>query len=150
MADAALGIIVLGARLSLEGVIRLGASTILLVTALVSLTLIGGVGLGRALGLSGRLPLLIAVGTAICGNTAIIAPAPVVDADEREVSFAVATITLVGLAAVLVYPVLGVALELTDAGYGMWAGTAIGDTSQAWRPASATPRVPVRSPPSSS
>ncbi|HZJ04707.1 MAG TPA: putative sulfate exporter family transporter [Nocardioidaceae bacterium] len=125
-----LGIIALGARLSFEAVISLGASTILLVTGLVGLTLIAGVLLGRSLGLSGRLPLLIAVGTAICGNTAIIATAPVVDADERDVSFAVATITLVGLTAVLVYPVLGVALGLSDTGYGMWAGTAIGDTSQ--------------------
>ncbi|MPZ87218.1 MAG: putative sulfate exporter family transporter [Nitriliruptorales bacterium] len=82
------------------------------------------------LGLSGALPLLIAVGTAICGNSAIIATAPALDADERDVSFAVATITLVGLVAVVLYPVLGVTLGLTDTGYGMWAGTAIGDTSQ--------------------
>jgi|SRR5680860_881433 len=106
-----LGIVALGARLSLDAVIRLGASTILLVTALVALTLVGGVLLGRALRLSGPLPLLIAVGTAICGNSAIIATAPVLDADERDVSFAVATITLVGLTAVLVYPVLDALLH---------------------------------------
>jgi len=125
-----IGIVALGARLSFDAVIRLGASSILLVTALVALTLVSGVVLGRVLGLSGPLPLLIAVGTAICGNTAIIATAPVLDADERDVSFAVATITLVGLASVLIYPVLGAVMGLTDTGYGMWAGTAIGDTSQ--------------------
>ena len=125
-----LGIIALGARLSVEGVLRMGGAVIALVTALVVLTLLGGLLLGRVLRLSGPLPLLIAVGTAICGNTAIIATAPVLDADERDVSFAVATITLVGLVAVLVYPALGALLGLADAGYGMWAGTAIGDTSQ--------------------
>ena len=125
-----LGIVALGARLSVEGVLRMGGTVMVLVTALVAVTLLGGVLLGRALGLSGPLPVLVAVGTAICGNTAIIATAPVLDADERDVSFAVATITLVGLVAVLVYPALGVALGLADAGYGMWAGSAIGDTSQ--------------------
>jgi len=64
------------------------------------------------------------------GNTAIVATAPVIGAEEREVSFAVATITLLGTIAVLVYPLLGHALHLSDAAFGTWTGLAVNDTSQ--------------------
>jgi uncharacterized integral membrane protein (TIGR00698 family) len=74
--------------------------------------------------------LLIGVGTAVCGNSAIIATAPVVKAEEREVSFAVATITLFGTLALFFYPLLGSTLHLSDATFGMWSGVAINDTSQ--------------------
>jgi uncharacterized integral membrane protein (TIGR00698 family) len=70
------------------------------------------------------------VGTAICGNTAIIATAPVIGAKEEEVSFAVAVITLFGLIAVIFYPIIGQYLGLSNTAFGLWAGTAVNDTSQ--------------------
>jgi uncharacterized integral membrane protein (TIGR00698 family) len=70
------------------------------------------------------------VGTAVCGNSAIAATAPVIEAEERDVSFAVATITLFGTLAVLLYPLIGHALGLSDAVFGHWAGVAVNDTSQ--------------------
>ena len=73
---------------------------------------------------------LIAVGTSICGNSAIMATAPTIKAEEEEVSFAVATITLFGVMAVFVYPVIGSLLAMSDLTFGTWAGTAINDTSQ--------------------
>jgi uncharacterized integral membrane protein (TIGR00698 family) len=86
--------------------------------------------LGRALGLSQKLSALIGVGTSICGNTAIAATAPVIKAPERDVSFAVATITLFGTAAVIVYPLIGHALGMSDNLFGHWVGAAVNDTSQ--------------------
>jgi uncharacterized integral membrane protein (TIGR00698 family) len=85
---------------------------------------------GHVLKLPRRLVLLIGVGTAVCGNSAIIATAPVVKAEEREVSFAVATITIFGTLAVFLYPLLGALLHLSNASFGLWAGVAVNDTSQ--------------------
>jgi uncharacterized integral membrane protein (TIGR00698 family) len=77
-----------------------------------------------------RLGLLIAAGTAICGNSAIVAVAPVVEADDREISLAVATITGFGMLAVIVYPLVGQLVGLSSPAFGLWAGTSINDTSQ--------------------
>lgn len=124
------GIILLGARLSLGAVLDIGAAALGLV--LVSMTVAFTVALlvGRALHLPRRLALLIGVGTAVCGNSAIVATAPVVRAEEREVSFAVATITLFGTLAVFAFPLVGRALGLGDATFGVWSGVAVNDTSQ--------------------
>src|SRR5688500_14725873 len=125
-----LGIVLLGARLSLDAVLAIGVSTLGLVLAAMALAF--GVALlaGRAFGVPPRLRLLIGVGTAVCGNSAIVATAPVIKAEEREVSFAVATITLFGTLAVFAFPFVGHWLDLPDAVYGVWAGIAVNDTSQ--------------------
>ena len=124
------GIILLGARLSLDAVLAIGAGVLGLV--LVSMTVAFTVALlvGRALRLPRRLALLIGVGTAVCGNSAIVATAPVVRAEEREVSFAIATITLFGTLAVFAFPLIGRALGLGDVTFGVWSGVAVNDTSQ--------------------
>jgi uncharacterized integral membrane protein (TIGR00698 family) len=85
---------------------------------------------GRLLRVPPRLALLIGVGTAVCGNSAIVATAPIIRADEREVSFAVGTITLFGTLAVFLYPFIGHALGLSDTSFGIWSGVAVNDTSQ--------------------
>ncbi|MCS6801927.1 MAG: putative sulfate exporter family transporter [Chloroflexota bacterium] len=125
-----LGIILLGARLSLGDVVAIGSQAILLIAVLMAVALVFAYSVGRLLGLPRRLALLIGVGTAVCGNSAIIATAPVVEAKESEVSFAVATITLFGTLAVFVYPLIGAALQLSQTVFGLWSGTAINDTSQ--------------------
>lgn len=125
-----LGIILLGARLSLGDVAQIGAGALGLVlltmTAAFTFTLIAS----RLASLPPRLALLIGVGTAVCGNSAIVATAPVIDAEEREVSFAVATITLFGTLAVFAYPLIGHALGLASQVFGVWTGVAVNDTSQ--------------------
>lgn len=124
------GIVLLGARLSLGAVLAIGAGALGLV--LVSMTVAFTVAflVGRALRLPRRLALLIGVGTAVCGNSAIVATAPVVRAEDREVSFAVATITLFGTLAVFVFPLVGKTLGLGDVTFGVWSGVAVNDTSQ--------------------
>jgi len=124
------GIILLGLRLSLQDVVATGAKALVLVTICITVALILAYWAGRLFKVPPRLAALIGVGTAICGNTAIVATAPVLDATEEEVSFAVATITLFGLLAVLAYPIIGHFLGLSDRFFGLWAGTAVNDTSQ--------------------
>jgi uncharacterized membrane protein YadS len=76
------------------------------------------------------LSALITVGMAICGNSAILALSPIIGARHRETAYAVSTITLFGLVGVLLLPLIGRALGLTDAGFGTWAGLAVNDTAQ--------------------
>jgi uncharacterized integral membrane protein (TIGR00698 family) len=124
------GIVLLGAQLSIDLVLELGAAALALVVMLVLGTLAVVGLLGRALGIDPRISSLVAVGTAICGNTAILATAPLVAARERDIAFAVALITLSGTVAVLLYPLLGGSLGLEQVAFGIWAGTAVNDTSQ--------------------
>lgn len=124
------GIILLGLRLSLQDVAATGVTALILVTICITIALILAYFAGRIFNVPPCLAALIGVGTAICGNTAIVATAPVLDANDEEVSFAVATITLFGLLAVLFYPMIGHLLGLSDRAFGLWAGTAVNDTSQ--------------------
>jgi len=123
-------IVLLGAQFSFAQVVAIGGKAVLMILVLMSLALLVAHALGRMAGVPGRLATLIGVGTAVCGNTAITATAPVIHARDEEVSFAVATNTLFGTLAVFLYPLLGHALHLTDAAFGTWAGTAVNDTSQ--------------------
>ena len=125
-----LGIILLGARLSLGDVAQIGAGALGLVILTMTAAFTFAFVVGRYVSLPPRLALLIGVGTAVCGNSAIVATAPVIDAEDREVSFAVATITLFGTLAVFAYPLIGHALRLPDAVFGVWSGVAVNDTSQ--------------------
>ena len=117
------GIVLLGARLSLGEVAAVGGGAVGLVILCMVVALVFALAMGRAFGLPANLSLLIAVGTAVCGNSAIVATAPVIQAKEREVSFAVATITLFGTLAVFFYPLIGHALGLGDGTFGVWAGS---------------------------
>lgn len=86
--------------------------------------------LSRLARVDAALAVLLAVGAAVCGNSAIVATAPVISARARDVAYAVATVTLFGTIAVFVYPLIGHAAGLGDAVFGLWAGVAINDTSQ--------------------
>ena len=125
-----LGIILLGLRLSLQDVAATGVTALVLVAVCITMALLMAYGAGRLFKIPARLAALIGVGTAICGNSAIVATAPVIEAKEDDVSFAVATITLFGLIAVIFYPIIGHVIGLSDRVFGLWSGTAVNDTSQ--------------------
>lgn len=125
-----LAIILLGLRLSLQDVVATGLSSLLLILACISLALALAHFGGKLLRIPPRLAALIGVGTSICGNTAIVAVAPVLEARDEDVSFAVATITFFGTFAVILYPIIGYFAGLSDHTFGLWAGTAVNDTSQ--------------------
>jgi len=126
-----IGVALLGLRLSLAAAGAIGLAALPVVIAAIAAALLAVTWIARAVGLPSRLGLLIAVGTGICGNTAIIATAPVIDASEDETSYAVACVTLFGMLALLLYPPLAHALFAGDARQvGLFLGTAIHDTAQ--------------------
>jgi len=122
-------IVALGLGLSLTQVVHTGLQS--LAVTLVTVTAAFGAAwlLGRWLGIPSKLKLLIGVGTAICGGSAIAAATPIIKADEHDTAFAISTIFLFNLIAVLVFPLLGHLMGMSDQGFGLWAGTAINDTS---------------------
>ncbi|WHZ17958.1 MAG: Putative membrane protein YeiH [Rhodanobacteraceae bacterium] len=122
-------IVALGLGLSLTQVARTGFESLSVTLVTVSAAFLAAWLLGRALGIPSKLKLLIGVGTAICGGSAIAAVTPIVKADEHDTAFAISTIFLFNLVAVLAFPLLGHLLGLSDRGFGLWAGTAINDTS---------------------
>ena len=124
------GIALMGAQLSLGQVLNTGASSVLVVAICIVLAIIVVRFVSMRMGMSDRLGTLLGVGTSICGVSAIVATAPVIEAKEEETSMAVATITIFGLLAVLFYPLLGFSLGLSDRFFGTWAGTAVNYTSQ--------------------
>jgi uncharacterized integral membrane protein (TIGR00698 family) len=101
---------------------------IILVTMTAAITIV--LALSRASAIDGRLATLLAVGMAVCGNTAVVATSPVIAARPRDTAYAVATVTLFGTIAVFAYPLIGHAAHLADAVFGLWSGIAINDTSQ--------------------
>lgn len=125
-----IGIALMGAQLSAAQVAKTGGRAVLLVATCIVLALVVVRLVSLRMGLSERLGTLLGVGTSICGVSAIVATAPLIEAREEETSLAVTTITVFGLLAVLVYPLLGRLLGLSDVVFGTWAGTAVNDTSQ--------------------
>ncbi len=123
-------IVLLGAQFSFLQVVAIGGKALVMIAVLMILALTVAHLLGRATAVPGKLATLIGVGTAVCGNTAITATAPVIRAADEEVSFAVATNTLFGTMAVFLYPALGHWIGMSSAAFGTWAGTAVNDTSQ--------------------
>ena len=126
-----IGIILLGIRLSLTGAGQFTLVALPFVIAAIAIGLFTVGFLGRSMGLSRQLSGLIAVGTSICGCTAIVATAPLINADESEVSYAVACITIFGLAAMFIYPLLAHQAFATQPELaGLFLGTSIHETAQ--------------------
>ena len=126
-----LGIILLGIRLSIPDVLEIGIYGIPIVVGAVATGLVVAIAATRRLGLSDRLGTLIAIGTGICGATAIVAAAPGLKAKEEEVAYAVANITIFGIAAMLLYPFLGNLIFSGDiVNTGLFLGTSIHETAQ--------------------
>ena len=124
-----IAVILLGASLSLQQMWAMGAGTFAIILVVVALSLVIITWMGRRLSLSAHLSTLIAVGTAICGASAIAAASPIIRADEEETTYAVSTIFAFNALALFTFPTLGHALGLGDHVFGVWAGTAIHDTS---------------------
>lgn len=124
------GIALMGAQLSLAQVVQTGGSSLLVVAVCIVSSLLVVRFLAVKMGMSDALGTLLGIGTSICGVSAIVATAPVIEAKEEETSLAVATITVFGLLAILIYPLLGHYWGLSDTFFGTWAGTAVNDTSQ--------------------
>lgn len=124
-----LAIILLGFGLTFEKVLE-NASTSLTVILLsvvlgLSLTFV----IAKVFRITGRIPILLAMGTAICGATAIMAISPIIKARDEETTYAINTIFIFNLLAVFVYPAIGYLFHMSDSNFGTWVGVAIHDTS---------------------
>jgi uncharacterized integral membrane protein (TIGR00698 family) len=124
------GIVVLGFSLSLAQVLDLGAAGMAVVVVVVAATFASILVVGRLVGVSRDLALLVAAGYSICGVSAIAATEPATDADREEVAYAVALVTLCGTLSIVVLPLLGSALGLAAETFGAWTGAAVHDVGQ--------------------
>jgi uncharacterized integral membrane protein (TIGR00698 family) len=124
-----LAIVLLGTTLALGQILRVGAKSLPVMLGTLAVALAGAAVLGRLLAVSPRLRALIGVGTGICGASAIVAISGIVEATSAEIAYAISTIFVFNLVAVVLFPPLGRLFHLSQHGFGLWAGTAVNDTS---------------------
>ncbi len=122
-------IIALGFGLSIQQVAQTGLESLWVTLITIAVAFGSAWLLGKWLGIASKLKILIGVGTAICGGSAIAAVTPIIKPEDHETAYAISTIFLFNIVAVLAFPLLGHWLNMSDAGFGLWAGTAINDTS---------------------
>lgn len=124
-----LAIILLGASLNIGIILNVGKLSLAVMCFTLLTCFGGGYLVGKALGLDWKLSNLISAGTGICGGSAISAIAPVIDATDTDIAYAMSATFLFDMAMIVLFPILGRMLGLSDMAYGLWAGTAVNDTS---------------------
>ena len=120
-----IAVVLLGASISAATVMAIGPGLLLGTVAVVAIAIGASYGLGRLLGLPRRMAVLVACGNGVCGNSAIVAVAPVIEAEPEEVTAAIAFTAVLGVVVVLLLPLLAVALEMSDLRYGVVAGLSV-------------------------
>ena len=125
------GIVLLGSRFLLGDVLHLGGVSLLLVAIEILGALAFMTFLGRLFHLRPKLTTLLAIGSAVCGVSAIIAAKGAIDADDEDSSFAIAAILALGALALFTFPLIGHSLHLSDQAYGIWSGLAVDNTAEA-------------------
>lgn len=122
-------VILLGFGLNLSEIARVGATSLPIIVSTISTSLIVSYVLYRAMHMPANISTLVGVGSSICGGSAIAATAPVIGADDEEIAQSISVIFLFNILAALVFPTLGDVLGLSNGGFGLFAGTAVNDTS---------------------
>jgi uncharacterized integral membrane protein (TIGR00698 family) len=125
------GIILLGARFILGDILKLGGISLILVFIAFAFSLTFMTWLGRTFNLGPQLTTLLAVGSSVCGVSAIIATQGAIDADEEDSSTAIAAILALGAISLFTFPLIGHLLHMSDHAYGLWAGLAVDNTAEA-------------------
>ena len=124
-----LAVVLLGFGLNLGEIIVVGKSSLLIILSTISTALIIAFAAAKVLNIDSDIATLVGVGSSICGGSAIAATAPVINAKDEDIATSISVIFLFNIIAALIFPTLGVKLGMTHTGFGMWAGTAINDTS---------------------
>lgn len=122
-------IVLLGASLSIGTILHVGKLSLMVMLFTLLTCFGGGYFVGKTLCLDWKLSNLISAGTGICGGSAIAAIAPVIDADDKDIAYAMSATFLFDMAMIVAFPIMGRAIGLSDMAYGLWAGTAVNDTS---------------------
>ena len=123
-------IVCAGATLNLIDLKEVGATALFVTVLSLSFAIVAGYYVGRWFGLGPKTALLLGAGTGICGNSAIMAVAPLIEAEDDDVALSVGTVNLVGLAAMLAWPAMGSYLALSSAHFGVWSGVSIHSVPQ--------------------
>ena len=123
------GIVILGGSLDLGEIVRTGGGSLPLLAVTIGAGLLCSLWVGRLMGIDWRIRCLIGMGTTICGASAIAALSPVIRARAEEIAYSITVVFFFNMVAVFTFPAFGHLLGLTDNGFGIWAGTAVNDTS---------------------
>ena len=124
-----IAIILLGASLSIGTIMSVGKMTFFVMIFTFAMCFGGGYFIRKLFGLNWKLSNLISAGTGICGGSAVAAIAPVIDADDKDIAFAMSSTFLFDMVMVALYPIMGKLLGMSDIAYGIWAGTSVNDTA---------------------
>ncbi len=124
-----LAIILLGLSLNITTILTVGKMSLLVMIFTLLTCFGGGYFIGKALGLNWKLSNLISAGTGICGGSAIAAIAPTIEAEDRDIAYAMSATFLFDMAMIVLFPIMGKAIGMSDEAFGIWAGTAVNDTS---------------------
>lgn len=122
-------IVLLGFGMNLFDIFKVGSQSLLIIVSTISTSLIVSYLVSKLMNIPSNVSMLVGIGSSICGGSAIAATAPVIDADDEDIAKSISVIFLFNVIAAFLFPVLGNLLGLNDIGFGMWAGTAINDTS---------------------
>ena len=123
------GIVILGLSISLTKAFSVTVSYLPSISLLVIITFFLGIYIGKLIGLDKKLTLLIASGAAICGGTAMVAIAPIIKARPKDLLTAITIIFLLNALAIIIFPIIGLYLGISQDQFGAWAAMAIHDTS---------------------
>jgi uncharacterized integral membrane protein (TIGR00698 family) len=124
-----LAIILMGTTLSFSQVFQVGKYSLFVMCFTLATAFGGGYLLGKVFGMNWKLSGLISAGTGICGGSAIAAIAPVIDAEDRYVAYAISATFIFDVLMVILFPIAGRYFGMSDMGFGLWTGTAVNDTS---------------------
>lgn len=124
-----IAIVLLGASLSVNTIMSVGKMTFFVMIFTFEMCFGGGYFIRKLFGLNWKLSNLISAGTGICGGSAIAAIAPVIDADDKDIAFAMSSTFLFDMVMVALYPIMGRLLGMSDIAFGIWAGTSVNDTA---------------------
>lgn len=124
-----IAIVLLGASLSVSTIMSVGKMTFFVMIFTFAMCFGGGYFIRKLFGLNWKLSNLISAGTGICGGSAVAAIAPVIDAEDKDIAFAMSSTFIFDMVMVALYPVMGKLLGMSDIAYGIWAGTSVNDTA---------------------
>ena len=122
-------IILLGLSLNITTILNVGKQSLLVMIFTLLTCFGGGYFIGKALGLNWKLSNLISAGTGICGGSAIAAVSSTIDADDNDIAYAMSATFIFDMIMIILFPLMGQALGMSDMAFGLWAGTAVNDTS---------------------
>ena len=122
-------IVLLGASLSIHTILNVGRFSLIVMFFTLLTCFGGGYFIGRFLGLNWKLSNLISAGTGICGGSAIAAIAPVIEAENNDIAYAMSATFIFDMVMIVLFPIMGRMMNLSDIAYGLWAGTAVNDTA---------------------